>query len=85
MKKSDVTLDAWEQQLPNTLYNRLKDKEVVKLEALATTYPTSFRIIRDEFKETTHIYDADFHVIDCCRAMLDWDLNELDQYFNKRS
>ena len=82
MKKSQVTLDAWEQELPNTLYNRLKPEYEKQLEALATIYPTTYRIIRDEFKDTTIIYDCDFHVIDACRAMMDWDLNNLPQYFN---
>ena len=85
MKKSQVTLDAWEQMLPNTLYNRLKEEQMKKLEGLATTFPSSFKIIVDEFKDTTIIYDADFHVIDCCRVMLGWDLNNLNQYFNSPS
>ena len=85
MKKSQVTLDAWEQELPNTLYNRLNDDQMKKLEGLATTYPVSFGIITREFKDTTIIYDADFHVIDACRAMLGWDLNNLHQYFNSPS
>ena len=83
MKKSQVTLDAWEQELPNTLYNRLTDEQAKKLEALATTYPASYKIIRDEFKSVTIIYDADFHTIDCCRVMLGWDLNNLNQYFTR--
>ena len=81
MRKSQVTLDFWEQQLPNTLYNRLKDEEMKKLDALATTFPVSCRLIRDAFKEATTVFDVDFHVYDSCSAMLGWDLNNVYQYF----
>ena len=85
MKKYQVTLDAWEQELPNTLYNRMKPEYMKKLESMATTYPVSFHLIAREFKDTTMICDCDFHVLDACRAMMDWDLNNLHQYFNSAS
>jgi len=83
MKKHQVTQEAWDQELPNTLYNRMKPEYMKRLESLATIYPTSFGLIVREFKETTLIIDCDFHVLDACRAMMDWDLNNLYQYFNK--
>lgn len=83
MKKSQVTLEAWDQELPNTLYNRLKDEHIKQLEALATTYPVSYRAIARGFRDCTTIYDVDFHIFDACRTMMDWDLNNLHNYFNK--
>ena len=82
MKKHKVTLDEWEQHLPETLWNRLKPEWSKKLDALATIYPVSYKVISREFRDTTIIYDCDFNVIDACRVMMGWDLNNLHQYFN---
>ena len=81
MKKSQVTKEFWEEQLPNTLYNRLEDAEAKKLDAIATRFPNSARVIREAFKNATLIYDVEFHILESCRGMLDWDLNNVHQYF----
>jgi hypothetical protein len=85
MKKSQVTLDAWEQELPRTLYNRLKPQYEKKLEALATTYPITYKVISREFRDNTIILDCDFNVLDACRVMMGWDLNNLYEYLNAPS
>jgi len=83
MKKQKITLDDYDQELPATLYNRMIPEEVKKLEAMATTYPHTYRIISREFKNNRHLYDCDFHIVDACRAMMDWDLNNLHKYFKQ--
>ena len=70
-----------EQKLPQTLYNRLKDH--TDLDAIATKYPTTARVIREHLKKSTFYFEVPFLVVEYFEMYLGVPSNEFKHQFNE--
>jgi hypothetical protein len=76
--------NAWEDELPRTLYNRLKEESRIKLEATITSYPTVLARVKKAFEQEYFVHELKFDILQHCRTFLNWDLNDVYKHFEDK-
>lgn len=75
------TIEATDNPLADNLYNRLDEKTAVKLDAIATKYPTIHRGIKSALQNEKYAINLRFETVSEMSLYLGIDINFFYSYF----